>query len=79
MVFAIAAVKGWHVHQIDFITAFLNGILNKTVHMIQLIGFEQDNQVCKLNQGLYDLKQSSNIWYKTLMKFLKEIGFQKSR
>jgi hypothetical protein len=28
------------------------------------------NQICKLNKILYDLKQSSKIWFETLIKFL---------
>jgi len=48
--------------QIDFITAFLNELLSKTVYMIQLINYKEDlNLICKLNQDLYDLKQSSRI------------------
>jgi hypothetical protein len=38
---------------------------------VQLIDFEQRiNQICKLNKSLYDLKQFSRIWFKTLTKFL---------
>ena len=79
-IFAVAAVRGWHVKQIDFITAFLNGALNETVYMIQPIGYEKgQGLVCKLNQGLYGLKQSSRIWYEMLTKHLKELGFEKSQ
>ena len=62
--FAIAAVRGWHVKQIDFITAFLNGILpeTETVYTIQPKGYKQGSGlVCKLNQGLYGLKQAAKI------------------
>jgi len=35
--------------------------------------------VCKLNQGIYGLKQSSRIWYETLTKLLRELGFTPSK
>jgi len=80
--FAIAAVKGWHVKQIDFITAFLNGILpeTETVYTIQPKGYEQGSGlVCRLNQGLYGLKQAAKIWYDTLTGLLRDIGFAPSQ
>ena len=54
------------------------------MHMIQTIGFEEEkreekNLICKLNQSFYELKQSFQIWYETLMKFLQEISFEKSQ
>ena len=63
MIFAVAAVKKWHVQQIDFITIFLNKLLHDNMHMIQSIEFEEEkrkekNLICKLNQNLYELKQS---------------------
>jgi hypothetical protein len=80
--FAVAAVRGWHVKQIDFITAFLNGILpeTETVYTIQPKGYEQGSGlVCKLNQGLYGLKQAAKIWYDTLTKLLRDLGFAPSQ
>jgi len=79
MIFAIAAIKNWHIWQIDFITVFLNELLHDNVYMIQLIRFKKENLICKLNQSLYELKQSSQIWYKTFTKFLQEIDFEKSQ
>ncbi|CAI7834082.1 unnamed protein product [Closterium sp. NIES-53] len=39
-VLAGAAVKGWHVKQMDITTAFLNGILLKDIYMAQPDGYE---------------------------------------
>ena len=80
MIFAVAAVKNWHIQQIDFITVFLNELLHDNMHMIQSIEFEKEkNLICKLNQDFYELKQLFWIWYETLMKFLQEIDFEKSQ
>jgi hypothetical protein len=50
---------------------FLYDKIHENVFVVQLTSFEQKiNQVCKLNKALYDLKQSSRVWFKTLAKFL---------
>ena len=40
---------------------------------------KEKNLICKLNQSLYELKQSFQIWYETLTKFLQEIDFKKNQ
>lgn len=42
-VLTIAVAKGWHVHQADINNAFLNGVLNEEVYMMQLEGFVSSN------------------------------------
>src|SRR5438045_2269702 len=82
MIFAVAAIHSWFVKQIDFITAFLNEILSEDemVYIIQPIGYEQGpGLVCKLNQGLYGLKQVAKIWYDTLTILLKNLEFVPSK
>ena len=78
MIFIITAVKDWFVKQIDFITVFLNEILEETIYMILSIRYVKENLICKLNQELYRLKQSFRIWYDMLMTFLKKIDFTAS-
>ena len=79
-IFTVITVQNWHMKQINFITAFLNESLLKTVYMIQSINYKEDsNLICKLNQDLYDLKQSSRIWYKILTNFLQELDFTSSK
>src|SRR5579871_6617758 len=38
-------------------------------------GFEQQNQVCKLNKYLYRLKQSPQVWNKSINKFFNKYNF----
>jgi hypothetical protein len=49
---------------------FLYDKIHENVFVVQFTNFEQKiNQICKLNKALYDLKQSSRIWFETLIKF----------
>ncbi|CAI7842927.1 unnamed protein product, partial [Closterium sp. NIES-53] len=58
-VLAGAAVKGWHVKQMDITTPFLNGILLEDIYMAQPDGYEDGtSRVCKLKKAIYGLKQA---------------------
>ncbi|CAI7892330.1 unnamed protein product [Closterium sp. NIES-54] len=66
-VLAGAALKGWHVKQMDITTAFLNGILLEDIYMAQPDGYEDGtSRVCKLKKAIYGLKQEPRCWYKKL-------------
>ncbi|KAG5731566.1 hypothetical protein E4T56_gene5461 [Termitomyces sp. T112] len=67
----LAAVQGWDAMQIDVKTAFLYGVLpeEETTYMEQLRDFEEpgkEDYVCKLEKGLYGMKQAGRIWNHTL-------------
>ena len=58
-VLAIAASKGWKVHQMDVKTTFLNGKITEEVYEEQPEGFETHDLnafVCRLKKALYGLK-----------------------
>lgn len=57
-----------HVHQMDVVTAFLNGHLDKDIYMEPPEGFVkpgEEHLVCKLKKSMYGLKQSPHYWSKT--------------
>ena len=78
---AIAVHLNWPLHQLDFLTAFLNGILKEDVYMFQPPGFAipgAEHLVCKLHKALYGLKQSPRAWYARLHAALLAWGLIQS-
>ena len=66
MVLAIATHNKWYVHQMDAMSAFLNGSLEEEVYVRQPPGYEVDGQEDKvyiLKKTLYGLKQTPRVWY----------------
>jgi hypothetical protein len=66
----------------DVVTAFLNGDLDKNIHMEQPEGFiapENTDKVCRLRKALYGLKQANRQWYAKMDTFLcGELGFTRN-
>ena len=55
-VIAVAAAKGWYLHQMDVKNAFLHGDLQEEVYMYQPPGFKDTGHpkyVCRLRKALY--------------------------
>jgi hypothetical protein len=78
---ALAAQKGWKIHQMDVKIAFLNGGLQEDVYMQQPPGFElagQEHKVCKLIKDLYGLKQAPRAWYTKMDEYLRKVDFHRS-
>ena len=58
-ILALSTHMGWHVHQIDVKTAFLNRIIEEEVYIEQPEGFEifsSKSHVCRLKRELSGLK-----------------------
>ncbi len=78
---SFAVQNNLHVHQMDVVTAFLNGHLDEEIYMEQPEGFVkpgEEHLVCKLKKSIYGLKQSPRCWSKTFTEFMKNIGFKQS-
>jgi Reverse transcriptase (RNA-dependent DNA polymerase) len=75
MLCALAAQHDWEIHQMDVVSAFLNGVLEETVYMEQPEGFVipgKEDWVCKLSKSLYGLKQAGRTWYQKIDVTLKQ-------
>ena len=77
-VIAMAAAKGWSLHQMDVKNAFLHGDLQEEVYMMQPEGYEDNAHpdfVCRLRKALYGLKQVPRAWSDKIGQYLVTIGF----
>ena len=78
LLIAAAVYRGWHVHQADIETAYLNGDVEEEIYMVQPLGFikpGEENKVCRLKRSLYGLKQSGRCWNRKLNTKFLEAGF----
>lgn len=76
--FALAATKGWEVHQMDAKTAFLCAPIDTEVYVSVPPGLTTHGRYLKLKKGLYGLKQSPRLWQKRLTDYLIKVGFERS-
>jgi hypothetical protein len=77
---AFAVQNNMVIHQMDVVTAFLNGRLDEDIYMRQPEGYVQSGKehlVCKLEKSLYGLKQSPRCWNRALQEKLEKLGFIK--
>ena len=66
LLFSIAAMRSWLLHQLDIKIAFLHDGLVEEVYMEQPSGFVAQGEsglVCRLRRSLYGLKQSPQAWF----------------
>jgi len=76
---ALATYYDWHVHQMDFVTAFLNAEVDVQLYMQQPEGYEDGTaKVCKIQKGLYGLKQAPRGWNQKLNEIMKSFNFEKN-
>ncbi|RYP70033.1 hypothetical protein DL771_005724 [Monosporascus sp. 5C6A] len=87
---ALAAYLGWHIIQIDFIAAYLNGNLKEDIYMKQFAmlkeyfeAYPEDREkygyspelIIKLMNPLYGLKQAGATWQEKVRELLAKLGF----
>ncbi len=79
----ISIIRELQIRHMNVVIAFLYELLDEDVYVIQSHMFEfekneDDTLVCKLKRALYDLKQTSKMWYDIIHKFLIELEFKRS-
>lgn len=77
----LALHLGLSCRHVDFVTAFLNGPIGDVDIYMEMPEYFDDgsDRVCKLLRSLYGLKQAPMIWYQTLDKYLRSLGFRRSK
>ncbi len=76
---ALATYHDWYVHQMDFVTAFLNAEVDVQLYMQQPPGYEDGTpKVCRIQKGLYGLKQAPRGWNQKLNEIMKKFKFEKN-
>lgn len=71
-----------HAAHLDVSTAFLNGKINKNVHVWIPPAFETEETEAKCyrpKEALYVLKQAGHLWHAALDKQLQAFGFRRCR
>lgn len=80
LLMALAAKEGLKIHQMDAVTAFLQGEIEEEIYMKQPEIFDDgSNRVCKLRGALYGLKQAGRLWNKKLDAALRKFGLNKCK
>ena len=75
---AVGVKRGYKIRHIDVVTAFFYGYLDELIYVEQPHLFITNlGQVCKLRKALYELRQSAQLWYQTLVDFLMKLGFHR--
>ena len=65
----------YHIHQMNFNTAYLNSLLKEDIYMHESSGYSEQGMIYKVLRALYDLKQSEHEWFRTLHDQLLSLSF----
>lgn len=77
---AVAAKQSLNIHQMDAVSAFLQGDIFEKIYLDQPEGMEDGTgRVCKLNRAIYGLKQAGHMWNVKLDAELRKFGLKKSK
>lgn len=82
IILAIAVQHQWSLHQLDVKNAFLNGVLDRPIFMVQPPGFvvpRFPDHVFRLKKALYGLKQAPPAWFQRFSTYLFSLGLGQSR
>ena len=77
--FALQAMFGWKVSQLDVVSAYLYGTLASSQFMHLPEGFYQkerlEGKVLRLKKSIYGLSEAGRIWNQLIDDYLKSLGF----
>ncbi len=86
MLLTMTAVHEWHTKQIDFVQAFAQAPVERTLYMkvpaeIKIEGGrDAKDYVIKIHRNIYGQKQAGRVWNKFLSnKLVNELGFKQSK
>jgi hypothetical protein len=77
-VIALAASEDWELHQMDVKSAYLNSTIDTAVYMRLPPGYSRKGKVALVKRGIYGLRQSGNLWHKTLTSAFNELELIRS-
>jgi transposase InsO family protein len=81
IVLNLAAQLDMDLHQIDFVSAYLNGKIEEEIYVEQPKGYEEpgkEGYVCRLNRALYGTKQAGSVWNHTFSQKMLDLGYKRS-
>jgi hypothetical protein len=78
---AVAAAKGWYLHHVDIVTAFLYAELKEPIEieLPEIQREEYPDHIGLLMKTIYGLKQSPREWYSLLHDVLVSMGFDRTQ
>ncbi|KAI2496051.1 hypothetical protein MHU86_18472 [Fragilaria crotonensis] len=86
MLLTLTAVHGWHTKQIDFVQAFAQAPVERTLYMKIPSGVELEDDsdprayVLMIHRNIYGQKQAGRVWNKFLVdKLINDLGFKQSK
>ena len=85
LLLTMTAVHNWHTKQLDYVQAYAQAPIEKTLYMqiprgIQIPGANKDEYCLKLHNNVYGAKNAGRTWNKFLMnKLINELGFKQSQ
>ena len=78
MLLSVCAVEDLETKHVDIKCAFLNGVLEREVYMVQPPMFNDGSgRFWRLKKAMYGLKQAAREWHRALAKLLFDLGFER--